>query len=63
MKRLDNEENYFINETDITWPDDKGTKFKKNDNWEEDQWINPENGKKNIFFFIFFYFKNILLFG
>ena len=62
--RLDNEEKYFINETDITWPDDKGIKFKRNDNWKEDQWIDPEDGKKNNFFFlVFFYFKNILLFG
>ncbi len=30
----------------ITWPDDKGNKFKRASNWEELQWIDPENGKK-----------------
>ncbi len=33
-----------INETGITWPDDKGKKFKRAEKWEEIRWIDVENG-------------------
>lgn len=33
-----------INETDITWSDDVGKKFKRTPNSAATQWIDPEDG-------------------
>jgi len=33
-----------INETGITWPEDKGSKFKRNGDYKNKQWIDPEDG-------------------
>ena len=35
---------FKIDDTGITWPEDKGEKFKRNKNWQTVQWIDPEDG-------------------
>lgn len=60
---MDSEGNHIaIHQDKITWPEDKGNKFKRASNWEETQWIDPEDG--NFLFYLFIYLeKSILLFG
>ena len=35
--------NITINDTGITWPDDKGDKFKRTPDSAKTQWVDPEN--------------------
>lgn len=48
---MNNSIEYLIDDKDITWPGDKGLKFKRNPKWETVQWIDPEDGIENLNFF------------
>ena len=52
-----------INDTDITWSDDVGKKFKRTSNSATTQWIDPENGFYVLNISIKGCLKNILLYG